>query len=289
MIPVKLRRGPLDARRADQVHRLVALATEADGVEPLGEQTLLGLGDPDAVHAIAGEDILVAYGQLGPARGGVRTAELVVAPGARGHGIGGEVTAALLDDAGPAQVRLWAHGTLPAARALADRAGLRPVRELWRMARTLDGPLPPADLPGPVRVRAFAPGDEHALLAVNAAAFAHHPDQGGLTLADLRARQSEPWFDPADLLLAQDGAGLVGFVWTKVTPPTGELYVVGVAPQAQGRGLGRALTAAGLAHLRARGLTRAELFTDAENTAAVRTYTAAGFGTDRVDTQFARP
>ncbi|MCV2394894.1 mycothiol synthase [Actinotalea sp. M2MS4P-6] len=283
------RHGPLTSAQAAEVRRLADAVAERDGVEPLGEQTLLDLDDPAADHVLAEDGGLVGYGQLGPERGGVRTAELVVAPHARGAGLGRSVLDALLAAADhPGSVRLWAHDTSDAARALARDAGLTSVRELWRMARGLDGPLPAATLPGDVTLRAFVEGrDEAAWLAANAAAFAHHPEQGTLTAADLAARQAEPWFDAGDLLLAERGGALAGFVWTKVTPPLGELYVVGVVPEAQGSGLGRGLTAAALAHLRGRGVTRAVLFTDADNTPAVRTYTAAGFATDRVDTQFA--
>ena len=70
-----------------------------------------------------------------------------------------------------------------------------------------------------------------------------------MTLSDLRARMAEDWFDPAGFLLAErpDGGGLLGFHWTKIHPRTGshpsigEVYVVGVTPQAQGTGLGKAL------------------------------------------------
>ena len=80
---------------------------------------------------------------------------------------------------------------------------------------------------------------------------------------------------------------MLGFAWTKVTPPVGELYVLGVVPSTQGGGLGKALTAAALDHLAARGAQRVVLFSEADNTAATRTYTAAGFVVDRVDTQLA--
>ena len=58
--------------------------------------------------------------------------------------------------------------------------------------------------------------------------------------------------------------------------PVGEIYVVGVDPDAQGLGLGRALTGSALRHL-ARGLGRAILYTDGDNTVAVHTYERAGF------------
>ena len=73
---------------------------------------------------------------------------------------------------------------------------------------------------------------------------------GGLQV-ELAERRSEPWFDPAGLFLAfgdaaTDQAGaLLGFHWTKVhldQPGLGEVYVLGVDPSAQRRGLGQLLT-----------------------------------------------
>ncbi len=102
---------------------------------------------------------------------------------------------------------------------------------------------------------------------------------------DLRLREAEAWFDPAGFFLAERDGQLAGFHWTKVHPdggehgaPIGEVYVVGVDPGQQGGGLGRALTLAGLAHLRDRGLGRASCSTWTRTTsAAVRMYTALGF------------
>jgi mycothiol synthase len=294
-----MKHGALDTAEVDVVRRLADAAAEADGVAPLGEQTLLDLTAPRAWHVLAhdGQGTPVGYAQLWPELGRRRTAELVVAPTARGSGVGTALLSAVMELAHGAQALLWAHGTLPGATSIARHAGLAPVRELWRMGLDLDtweGDVPGAEAGAPrelvpgVTLRAFRPErDEQAWLAANAAAFAEHPEQGRMTLAHLRAREAEPWFDPGGLLLAERDGALVGFVWTKVTGPIGEIYAVGVVPRAQGAGLGRALTVAGLDHLRRRGAHRAELFTDADNTPAVHLYETIGFVVDRTDTQYA--
>lgn len=259
-----------------------------------------GAGAGAAPDPAAGR--VVGYAQLD--RGGaVPTAQLVVDPPARRRGVG----RALLEAAAggepgpggtPGPLEVWAHGDLPAARALAATAGFVPVHELWRMTADLvrHAPAEP-EWPAGCAVRPFVPGrDEAAWLAVNAAAFADHPEQGRWTPHDLAAREREPWFDPAGFLLAHaaDGA-LVGFAWTKVHPageladePVGEVYVLGVAPAAQGSGLGRALTAAGLVHLVGRGLRTAVLWVAGDNAAAIRTYRRAGFERTAVDVRYAR-
>jgi tyrosyl-tRNA synthetase len=66
--------------------------------------------------------------------------------------------------------------------------------------------------------------------------------------ANLAARMAEPWFDPSGLLVADSDEGLLAFHWTKQhSPELGEVYVVGIDPAAQGQGLGKLLTLAGLA------------------------------------------
>jgi mycothiol synthase len=165
------------------------------------------------------------------------------------------------------------------------------------MGRSLaDGPdWPAAVVPDRYAVRRFEPGrDEDAWLALNAAAFAHHPEQGSLTRADLDQRTAEPWWDPDGLILVVEAADqdrLVASHWTKVDPPdgeVGEVYVVAVSPAHQGEGLGRAVTVLGLDHLRSLGLASVVLYVDDENTAAVRTYRGLGFEDVELHRQFAR-
>src|SRR2546427_270767 len=120
-----------------------------------------------------------------------------------------------------------------------------------------------------------AHGDEW--LKLNGRAFAKHPEQGGWTRYDLDLREREPWFDPAGFFIAERDGRMTGFHWTKVHGPgLGEVYVVGVDPDEQGSGLGRALTLAGLRHLRDLGVGQAMLYVDEDNVPAIRMYEGLG-------------
>ena len=285
------------------VAKLVGVVTEADGVAPLSEDGQLALthGRPGALHVVRREgDSVVGYLHAGPVdESGDRTAELCVAPEARRHGIGQALIDAALD-ATPGTLRIWAHGSLEAARECAAALGFAAVRELRLMELALATDAASHDFPPPapegVEIGTFRPGaDEAAWLALNARAFAHHPEQGGWTRRDLDERIAEPWFDPAGFFLARTPAGPIGFHWTKVHPagaygpePVGEIYVLGVDPAAGGRGLGRVLALVGLRHLAQSGLHTVVLYVDADNAAAVRLYESLGFRDRIVDTLYER-
>jgi mycothiol synthase len=144
------------------------------------------------------------------------------------------------------------------------------------MERSLDGVSAPT-IPDGLVLRGYEASDADNFLAVNAAAFAHHPEQGALDSAGLAARMAEPWFDPSGLILGFDTDGLAGFHWTKRVGEVGEVYVIGVAPRTQGRGYGRVLLQAGLAHLAGTGAQRVLLYVDMAEAVAVRMYESAGF------------
>jgi mycothiol synthase len=288
----------LSPSEIDEVLTLAAAAGEADGVYPLSEDVVLrvrGSGDPAGrVHlrAFAAEGALAGYAFVDRTDPEGPAGELVVHPShrRRRHGT------ALLTAAGDGPLRFWAHGDEPGAHAFAVKNGFARVRVLWQMRRPLSAALPDIPLPPGVTLRGFRPGhDEQAWLAVNARAFAHHPEQGRWTIDDLRLREAEPWFDPAGFLLAVDVEDtLLGFHWTKVHPAAGhdpaigEVYVLGVDPAGHRRGLGGALTAAGLHHLAATGLTEAMLYVDESNEAAVALYRRFGFEIHQADVNYQR-
>ncbi|MGW5021554.1 mycothiol synthase [Streptomyces cacaoi] len=280
-----------------EVLALIDAAAREDGQPAVSEQGRLQLrgGRREGVRHVllrAGTGALAGYAQLedtDPVE--APAGELVVAPTQRGNGYGRRLGRMLLQLSGK-RLRLWAHGGHPAARHLAQSLGLTLFRELRQLRRPLAGlDLPEPALPEGLTIRTFRPGeDDTAWLRLNAAAFAHHPEQGGLTQRDLDDRKAESWFDPAGFFLAERDGELVGFHWTKVhageNGGLGEVYVLGVAPGVQGGGLGKALTAVGLRYLAERGLPTAMLYVDADNAAAVRVYEGMGFRTHEVDLMY---
>jgi mycothiol synthase len=304
-------RPRLDPHEIRSVVTLVDDVTEADGVRPLSEHVMLHLrygGDDRARNFLLWDgDDLAGYAHLDTtdAVEGA-SAELAVGPRYRGMGHGRRLVEALLAETSErTRLRLWARGMHSGAADLAKSMGFERERVLWQMRRSLFAPVPAPHWPDDVTVRTFVIGqDEQAWLEVNNRAFAQHPDQGTWTLDDVHRREREPWFDAAGFFLAERDGKLVGFHWTKVHgadpaghtdsggghghahEPIGEVYIVGVDPSMQGKGLGPALTLRGLQHLRARGLSQCMLYVDETNTNAIRTYERLGFAKWDVDACF---
>ena len=296
------RRHPVAPGDVAIVRALAADAEAVDGHPPLGDAVWRDLQAPSGgttlFLAVDGDEPIGALHATASVDGAV-TAAIVVHPEHRAAG----VARALLDAAtaalparGARHVTLWAFGADGRADAFATAAGFAPVRELWQMRVGL--PLTEAPKwPTGITVRPFVPGaDEAEWVGLNNRAFAHDPDQGGWTTDQLHHLESEPWFDPAGFLVALNERGLAGSCWTKVHPPApphepealGEIYVIGVDPDRQGSGLGRALVVGGLASLHARGTNVGMLFVDATNTAAIELYRSLGFEVTRVDRAYGR-
>ncbi|MET9631025.1 mycothiol synthase [Lentzea sp. NPDC006480] len=282
----------LTTDQAAEVGQLLAAAESTDGVAPVGEAVRLRMrpGAHGSKHLLAhlnGELAGYAHVDMIGDSGGHKVAEFAVHPKYRHQGVGEALVKALPQE----PLRIWAHGGHPDAEKLAEKMGFRKVRELLRMRLRVEHELPEPKIPEGITIRPFVPGkDEAAVVYVNHRAFDWHPEQGSMSIEDVRAKEGEEWFDAKGFLLAFDADGrLAGFHWTKVhTPDLGEVYVVGVDPDRQGGGLGKALTLAGLAHLRQQGVKEVMLYVEADNAPAVRVYTGLGFTLWDADVQYAR-
>lgn len=308
--------APPTPTQQEQVRLLVERAAAADGHRAVNEAGLLALrhGDPAVdpaaehadredrapIHLLAHDrqtGDVIGYAQA-VWEGHGQVAALVVDPAHRRRGLGVALWQTLTAQA-TTPLRVWASGNSPAAGALAARLGLSAVRTLLVLGRSLSGDLPATTPPPGITIRTFRSGDEDGWLAVNARAFATHPEQGAMTRSDLDERMAQPWFDPDGLFLAvrRSPAGpgtavtdeVVGFHWTKREPgsTTGEVYVIGVDPAAGIRGLGTPLLGTGLRHLRDSGATAVELYVEADNAPALSLYRRYGFTPVTADVMYA--
>ncbi len=277
-MPGPMSEEPLEASRAAELAEALGAACAAhDGMPPFNDQALVELrrgerraiGDAEALAVISDAE---------------REVELAVHPERRGRGRGTALVARVAAELGSFEA--WAHGDLPAAQAIARRLPATRVRSLLQ----LRAPVPAArDDRLPEGARPFEPADAPALLALNAAAFATHPEQGRMSADDLAARMAEPWHDDANLVVLPGEDGLDAFAWIKPAGDVAELYVLGVSPDRQGAGLGTRMLEAAFARMRALGATTAHLYVEGDNEAALALYRRAGFEQWAIDARYRHP
>ena len=287
----------LDATVLEQILELIEEATRIEGHRPVGEHKYshLRVGAQNWVGVLAYDaDSLIGYAHTRWNAVGSTprmAVEVVVHPDYYGKEVARPLVweaRSVLARAGGGLMYLWVHRVEDAESTLARRLGFDIQRQLAVMVRPLAERPDVGEPPAGVVLRPYRPGlDDDEFLRVNNAAFEGHPENGGWDRSELSDRSARDWFDPDGLIMAFEGERCLGFHWTKwhgheseevpAHEPVGEVYVLAIDPAAQGRGLGRVLLRAGLAHLHDRGCTQAILYVDTASTGAVHLYASDGF------------
>ena len=285
----------LSKSQQESVLSLIKAAHDFDGTPAIAEHVLLHLrhgGDKSDSHLVIEENKeVIAYAHLdttdlvaGP------SVEAVVHPQHRGKGLGALILKEAIKICGD-KTRIWSHGDLPAAKAIAASLKLERLWSNLLMSKSL-GEIQPVTSNYPIRT--FIPGlDNQAFLALNNKVFADYPDQGGWSEEDLKVRLNEDWFEKEGFFVAEDKGELIGFCWTKIHgalthshsgsdddhghEALGEIYVLAVNPGYKGQGIGRDLTITGLNYLKYQGLNNVMLYVGVENKPAFKLYKSLGF------------
>jgi mycothiol synthase len=285
----------LSKSQQESVLALIKAAHDFDGTPSIAEHVLLHLrhgGDKSDSHIVIEENQqVIAYAHLdttdlvaGP------SIEAVVHPQHRGKGLGALILKEAIKICGD-KTRIWSHGDLPAAKAIAASLKLERLWSNLLMSKSL-GEIQPVTSKYPIRT--FIPGlDNQAFLDLNNKVFADYPDQGGWSEDDLKVRVNESWFDDKGFFVAEDKGELIGFCWTKIHgahthshsggdddhghEALGEIYVLAVNPDYKGQGVGRDLTITGLNYLKYQGLNNVMLYVGVENKPAFKLYKSLGF------------
>jgi mycothiol synthase len=187
---------------------------------------------------------------------------------------------------GIVQARCGADDT--SSRALFEASGFAYARDLVSMLRrSLEGIEEPC-FPPDVALRTYQVGedDDAWVHAFNEAFAGHWGGFMGMSPALWTHYLGEPTFKPEISLVAWNGPELVGFCHCRIDEEinaltgwrVGMIRYVGVVPTWRRRGLGAALTVAGVQALRDAGMEAVALGVDAENvTGARRLYERFGF------------
>lgn len=276
----------------EEVSTLIADAWRADGSRPLNDHLWLDLreGGREGFAGIIARDGThshpVGYCQV--SRGNESwSLDVIIHPHHRYdfHELAPDLLRTALGvvaQEGGGHVHWWVFEPNNTHRQLAEQVGLHQGRRLIQLRRPLPLEDHLLDEIANFHTDTFVVGtDEDEWVAVNNAAFAHHPEQGGWTVDTVRSREQEPWFNARGFVVHREDGHMTSFCWTKIhtdsEPHLGEIYVIAVHPRYAGHGLGRKMAIAGLSQIPHRTVPVAMLYVDSDNAAALSLYTSLGF------------
>jgi mycothiol synthase len=226
----------------------------------------------------------------------------VVRPEQRRRGIGSRLVRLALRmeaDRGRPELFLGCVPEAPGGAAFLQATGFVFHSTVWNLDLPADRTVAPPVWPDGLVPRPFdRTRDVVALPAIVNVSFADHPTPMVMEEEMVRASLDDPNVVDEDVLLLEDaGSGeLVGFCMLDVlrkdgavTSSHGEIAMLGVRPDRQGRGLGRQLLRAGARYLRAAGVPDVGLAVNARNEGALALYESEGYVRARTRDRWSQP
>lgn len=133
--------------------------------------------------------------------------------------------------------------------------------------------------------RHLQPGEEGKLTQIQNRAFAGTWGYNPNTVETIAYYLNLGNRSPEDVVVTFDGDKIIGYCWTGIgggekeagSDRKGRIYMIGTDPDYRGKGVGKKVLLAGLAHLRNRGVQVAGLTVDSENKVAYALYQSIGF------------
>ncbi len=133
--------------------------------------------------------------------------------------------------------------------------------------------------------RHLQPGEEDKLTQLQNRVFTGTWGYNPNTVEEIIYRTNLSGCSTEDVVLTCDGDKIIGYCWTGVTydggvaseDRKGRIYMMGTDPDYRGKGVGKKVLLAGLAHLKSKGLQIAGLTVDSENKVAYELYRSVGF------------
>jgi mycothiol synthase len=177
--------------------------------------------------------------------------------------------------------RLWhsVQAGNAGAIALLETYGYAAIRSFWEMTIDLDDSFEAGVAPEGVTIRPVVMDvDGPAAQSVLNTAFRSHFGHVEETFEGWLAQQeADDTWDPTLGLLAEVDGEIVGFSNNGVIDGVGYVFELGVLPEMQGRGIGRALLRHSFAMLAGGGIRKGRLGVDTQNvTGAVELYRSIG-------------
>jgi mycothiol synthase len=244
-----------------------------------------GAFDADALIGFVGPELKIA----------------VVRPERRRQGLGRRlIELALAMEAGRDREELF-MGSVPedpGGAAFLAATGFTFHSTVWDLDLAPDRVVPEPAWPDGVVARAFdRDRDVERLPPVVNAAFADHPTPIRIEEELFRASLDDPNILDEDAIVLEERASgeIVGFCLADVrrhdgvVGEHGEIGMVGVRPDRQGRGYGRQLLRAGARYLQAAGVRVVGLAVNGRNEGALGLYESEGFGRVRTRDRWSRP